>query len=295
MEKFSLFEPVRPNRDLLKREQLDLLHILREKLHLDVTELVPEESTPLCAFVEDLAIVHNGRAFLTIPYRDTDSPRELEVKSLKIALKDYGIEIFTINLNPTAGQMTNGDSTPSPAAPELPLLDGGDVLYTGFEFFVGISQFTNVLGAMQFANVMTDIAVTIVHFPKSELNDPYVQQRKLKDYITVACESLLVVANNPVGHSLLRQIINNSSYDYNTVSLSSDLIANCLFINGYLLYPDIGPTGELGDGAESEYKKLDSLISRIPVPAAEFTRIKTSLTRRVLVFDAPHTHGAKRR
>ena len=54
IEKYPEYQKARPNRELLKREQLDLLHILREKMHLDVTELVPEEKTPLCCFVEDL-------------------------------------------------------------------------------------------------------------------------------------------------------------------------------------------------------------------------------------------------
>ena len=54
IDKYPEFQKIKPNRDMLKREQLDLLHILREKMHLDVTELVPEEKTPLCSFVEDL-------------------------------------------------------------------------------------------------------------------------------------------------------------------------------------------------------------------------------------------------
>ncbi len=119
------------------------------------------------------------------------------------------------------------------------------------------------------------------------------KSRRLKDYVAVACEGLLVIADTPDGNYLLKQMINNSSYDYNTVKMRAEFLSNCIYVNGYLLYPDTGNT--LSVDGESDYKTLDQLISRIPVPASEFTRIKTALSRRVLMFDAPHTHGARRR
>jgi len=299
IEKYPEYQKCRPNRELLKREQLDLLHILREKMHLDVTELVPEEKTPLCCFVEDLAIVFNGKALLTRGLKSGD-PRELEIKSLKIALKDYGIEILfmddlssTLPHNPMEMNGGTGENTLENEVDKEPKrIVGGDVLFTGYEFFIGISYYTNIEGAMEFAAKMTDLAVTIIKLPLDSSNDPEIKSRRLKDYISVACEGLLVYADTVDGNYLMKQIINNSSYDYNTVRMRAEFVANCIYINGYLLYPDTGNT--LCSDGESDYRLLDQLISRIPVPATEFSRIKTSLSRRVLIFDAPHTHGARR-
>ena len=126
------------------------------------------------------AIVFNGKALLTRGLKSGD-PRELEIKSLKIALKDYGIDILfmddssalamtpPLEMNGAAAteEMENGVGEK-----EAKRIVGGDVLFTGYEFFVGISYFTNVEGAMEFASKMTDLAVTIVKLPLDKSNDP---------------------------------------------------------------------------------------------------------------------------
>ena len=108
-------------------------------------------------------------------------PRELEIKSLKIALKDYGIEPIFMEQN--YPEMNGGGGDGSTAAEngalehsgggsDLKRIVGGDVLFTGYEFFIGISYFTNIEGAMEFAAKMTDLAVTIVNLPLETSSDP---------------------------------------------------------------------------------------------------------------------------
>ena len=58
------------------------------------------------------------------------------------------------------------------------------------------------------------------------------KSRRLKDYISVACEGLIVYADTADGNFLMKQIINNSSYDYNTVRMRAEFLSNCIYING---------------------------------------------------------------
>ena len=119
------------------------------------------------------AIVFNGKALLTRGPQVGD-PRELEIKSLKIALKDYGIEPIFMDQNYPAEMNGTGDAENGADEPsgELKRIVGGDVLFTGYEFFIGISYFTNIEGAMEFAAKMTDLAVTIVNLPLETSSDP---------------------------------------------------------------------------------------------------------------------------
>ena len=61
--------------DEARKQQQALAYLLRE-LGLDVVEMPPDEASPLCAFIEDLAIVCNGIALIAHP---TDPSRLKEV------------------------------------------------------------------------------------------------------------------------------------------------------------------------------------------------------------------------
>lgn len=54
------------NLDEARKQQQVLANLLRE-LGLDVVEMPPDEGSPLCAFVEDLAVVCNGIALVARP------------------------------------------------------------------------------------------------------------------------------------------------------------------------------------------------------------------------------------
>ena len=131
----------------------------------------------------------NGKALLTRGLKSGD-PRELEIKSLKIALKDYGIEILfmeeyasAIPHNPMElnGGAAAGDEMENGVEKEPKRIVGGDVLFTGYEFFIGISYYTNVEGAMEFASKMTDLAVTVIKLPLETSNDPEMYAKLIYD------------------------------------------------------------------------------------------------------------------
>ncbi|XP_047230428.1 N(G),N(G)-dimethylarginine dimethylaminohydrolase 1 isoform X2 [Girardinichthys multiradiatus] len=99
--------------------------VLRKRLELEVVELPADESLPDCVFVEDAAVVCGETALITRPGAES---RRGETEVIKKALKDLDLNIV---------EMTDENAT----------LDGGDVLFTGREFFVGLSKRTNQRGA----------------------------------------------------------------------------------------------------------------------------------------------------
>ncbi|CAB3375127.1 Hypothetical predicted protein [Cloeon dipterum] len=121
-----------------RRQHEALCRLLRE-LGVDVVELPPDELHPECVFVEDTAVICNGVALITRP----GAPhRQGEVDTVRAVLKkELGLPIVEIS-------------------DEAAKLDGGDVLFTGREFFVGLSEWTNEAGARALAASFPEFSVT---------------------------------------------------------------------------------------------------------------------------------------
>ena len=92
-----------------------------KKLIPHVVQIPPHEETPEMVFVEDPAIVRGGKALMAqMPLPS----RTQEVRPVRPILEEMGLEIFEVD-DPEAA------------------LDGGNVVFTGREFLVGISRRTN--------------------------------------------------------------------------------------------------------------------------------------------------------
>lgn len=92
-----------------------------------------------CVFIEDTVVVLNGKALLTRPGA---ASRRGEVGEVEGALKALGIPAVTVQAPGT--------------------LDGGDVLWTGREFFCGLSRRTNALGVEALRGAFPGARVTPV-------------------------------------------------------------------------------------------------------------------------------------
>lgn len=75
-------------------------------------------------------------------------------------------------------------------------LDGGDVLFTGREFFVGISNRTNERGAMALASAFPEYPVTPIRVPSKFLH--------LKSCISMAGPDILCISSSPEARDVLR-------------------------------------------------------------------------------------------
>ncbi|XP_046323886.1 N(G),N(G)-dimethylarginine dimethylaminohydrolase 2 isoform X2 [Marmota monax] len=131
-----------PALDLAKaqREHGVLGGKLRQRLGLQLLELPPEESLPLGPLIGDTAVIQGDTALITRPWSPARRP---EVDGVRKALQDLGLRIVEM-----------GD--------ENATLDGTDVLFTGREFFVGLSKWTNHRGAEIVADTFRDFAVSTV-------------------------------------------------------------------------------------------------------------------------------------
>jgi len=107
----------------LAREQLSSAVAAVRRLGVDVLELPPDEASPESVFAQDLAVVVNGIALMCRP----GPHRTAEVETVKAVLRK---ELGQTVVEPTS---------------EAALLSGSDVLFTGREFFVGLSQWTNTV------------------------------------------------------------------------------------------------------------------------------------------------------
>ncbi|XP_042309565.1 N(G),N(G)-dimethylarginine dimethylaminohydrolase 1-like isoform X3 [Sceloporus undulatus] len=104
--------------------------ILRQKLGLQVIELAADEGFPYSTLVGDLAVIQGDTALLTRPWMPS---RRDEISSVKKVLEELKLRVV---------EVTDEGAT----------LDGSDVLFTGREFFVGISKWTNHRGAEMVAD-----------------------------------------------------------------------------------------------------------------------------------------------
>ncbi|XP_077986402.1 N(G),N(G)-dimethylarginine dimethylaminohydrolase 1-like [Glandiceps talaboti] len=222
------------------------------RLGIDVIELPADGALPDCPFVEDTAVIHNGVALITRPGHPA---RRKEVESIRRALqRECKVDLYEI-------------------ADENATIDGGDVLFTGKEFFVGMSSRTNQAGALAVANAFPDYRVSSINVNQS---------LHLKSLISMAGPDVLAVGSSDAAKKMLKEMELKGEYDYETLTLPDDEAANCLYVNGTLIhcskeeYPESYKVFEdkMPDERRialdfSELRKVDGLITSLALLIAK--------------------------
>ncbi|CAB4040025.1 Hypothetical predicted protein [Paramuricea clavata] len=108
-------------------------------LGLEIIEIEADDKSPDCVFIEDAAVVCDDTALITRPGH---ASRRGETVAVRKTLEKLGLKII---------DMTD------PA-----LLDGGDVLFTGQELFVGLTSRTNKEGVESLAKAFPKYPVTAI-------------------------------------------------------------------------------------------------------------------------------------
>ncbi|XP_063795009.1 N(G),N(G)-dimethylarginine dimethylaminohydrolase 1 isoform X2 [Pseudophryne corroboree] len=221
--------------------------ILRNQLGLSVVELEADESLPDAPFVEDTAIVCGERALITRPGAPS---RRGEVDAVKKALQDLQLNVV---------EMTDENAT----------LDGGDVLFTGREFFVGLSKRTNQRGAEILADTFKDYAVSTV---------PVHDYLHLKSFCSMAGPNLIVIGSSEAAQKALKTMQQMSDHRYDKLTVPDDAAANCIYLNipgkgNVLLHraPE-----ELPDSVKVFEKLKEHML--IPVANSELAKVDGCLT-----------------
>lgn len=194
-------EPVNYNKAV--QQHLAYVRALKD-LGLQVTELPTDEEYPDCVFVEDVAVVCDKVALLA---RLGHTTRRGEAAKMKTTLQKLGLEI---------------EEMQEPAA-----LDGGDVLFTGKEFLVGLSTRTNQAGINCLAETFPSYPVTAV---------PVTEHLHLKSMMTMAGDDIVVVGESEEAKNAWSEVEKKARFRYEKLSVPEDTAANCVFVNGTLLH-----------------------------------------------------------
>ncbi|XP_076134216.1 N(G),N(G)-dimethylarginine dimethylaminohydrolase 1 isoform X1 [Alosa pseudoharengus] len=245
-------EALRTNKldvDLLKaqREHELYVEVLKHKLGLEVIELPADESMPDCVFVEDAAVVCGDTALITRPGAES---RRKETEAMKKVLSDLNLNIV---------EMTDESAT----------LDGGDVLFTGREFFVGLSKRTNQRGAEILADAFKDYAVSTV---------PVTDGLHLKSFCSMAGPGLIAIGSSEHAQKALKIMQQMSDHRYDKLTVPDDIAANCIYMNlpskGHVL---LHCTPEEFPESVKVFEKLkDHML--IPVSNMEKAKVDGALT-----------------
>lgn len=230
-----------------RREHEAYVEVLETRLGLEVVELPADESLPDCVFVEDAAVVCGDTALITRPGAES---RRAETEAMKKALKDLNLNIV---------EMTDENAT----------LDGGDVLFTGREFFVGLSKRTNQRGAEILADAFKDYAVSTV---------PVLEGLHLKSFCSMGGPGLIVIGASEPAQKALKIMQQMSDHRYDKLTVPDDLAANCIYMNlpnkGHVL---LHTSAEQFPESAKVFEKLkDHML--IPVSNLEKSKVDGALT-----------------
>lgn len=188
-------------------EHRQLVDTLR-KCEVNIIELQEDEDYKDCCCVEDCAVIIGGVALIARPGLKS---RHGETKEIRRVLKN--------DLKLRIAEITNPDA----------LLDGGDVLFTGKEIFVGIGHNTNEKGAIAVAEAFPEYFVVPIYMDKT-------QTLHLKSVCTMAGKQVIAMSTSPDGEEVLKQIRGRAQFSYEVLKLETDAAANMLYINGRLIH-----------------------------------------------------------
>ncbi|XP_054708961.1 N(G),N(G)-dimethylarginine dimethylaminohydrolase 1-like [Uloborus diversus] len=223
-----------------RKQHEEFCKTLRE-LKVDVIELPPDETQPDSVFIEDTAIVCNGTALICRPGLPS---RQKEVDIVRTTIKKE-LELPIVDIaNPDA------------------VVDGGDILFTGKEFFVGLSKHTNDAGARAVADAFPEYPVTPVKVPG---------KYHLKSLLSMAGQDIICVSASDAAQSVLKKMAQEATYRYQTVTVPDSYAANCLFVNGTLIH-----RSEFPESTKVFEDKID--FSKISLSLSELSKAKGNLT-----------------
>ncbi len=204
---------------------------------LTLTELDADPEHPDSTFVEDVAILVDQAAILTLPGAKS---RAGEVSNIKSTLMQFYSDLASINAPGT--------------------LDGGDICEAGNHFIIGISLRTNEAGARQLADWLAAYGFTSDFVDIRSVPDIL----HLKSGISYIGDNRMVVIDALADHPAFKK------FELVRVQANEDYAANCVRVNDHVLmasgFPVLQNTLEkLGYSViplgMSEYRKMDGGLS----------------------------------
>lgn len=184
----------------IARQQHDTYVNLLTELGCNVIELPEEQNLPDSVFVEDVAFILPEAAVITRPGADSRKP---ETQSIIPHLAKHLPLVHIV---------------------EPATVDGGDVLVLGKKIYVGMSTRSNQAAIDQLTKLLAQYGYTVQGV---EMTDCL----HLKTAVTKVDDKTLLINPNWV------DVKNFPEYDLIEVHASEPFAANCLPINGKIIYP----------------------------------------------------------
>eukprot|EP00794_Sanderia_malayensis_P019241 gene19241-21169_t len=205
-----------------------------KSLGLQVIVLDADETLPDCVFVEDPAVIVQNTALITNPGHET---RRAETKLMKETLEKLDMKVHVMT--------------------EPARLDGGDVLFTGKEFFVGLSRRTNEQGIQALRETFAGYPVHAIKVFDATLH--------LKSMMSMAGDNIIAVGQSKSASQAIDEIQNKAKQKYEILRVEQDPMANCLWINGNLIYR-----------SSEEFPGIKNAFSSLRCPKLELSNTELS-------------------
>ncbi|XP_077405097.1 N(G),N(G)-dimethylarginine dimethylaminohydrolase 2 [Vanacampus margaritifer] len=237
---------------------------LRQKVGLQLIEIPPDPELPMSWKVEDVAVIQGGTALITRPFRQQ---RRSEVEAVRRVMSELNLTVVEMD----GALEDSGGAT----------LEGSDILFTGREFFVGISSHTNHKGAEVLADTFRDFSVSTV---------PVCGGIRLKNICSMGGANTIVISNSDGAKKTLRMMEQLTDHHYEVLTVPEQSAANCIYIKGpskrdFLLHR---PADECPDSIPA-FQKLQDYIF-LPTACSEASKLGASLSSLCLLINKKHTY-----
>ncbi|XP_041738851.1 N(G),N(G)-dimethylarginine dimethylaminohydrolase 2-like [Coregonus clupeaformis] len=232
---------------------------LRQKVGLQLIEIPADPELPESWRIEDVAVIQGDTALITRPFKQQ---RRSEAEAVRRVM---------LELNLTVVEMGEEEGGSAGAT-----LEGSDVLFTGREFFVGISSHTNHRGAEVLADTFRDFAVSTV---------PVCGGARLKNICSMGGPDTIIISNSDGAKKTLRMMEQLTEHHYKVLTVPEGAAANCVYIRGpskgdYLLHP---PTEECPDSVPAFQKLTEYTL--LPTACSEASKLGGSLSSFCLLIN----------
>ncbi|CAL8292595.1 unnamed protein product [Merluccius merluccius] len=233
---------------------------LRQKMGLQLMEIPADPALPDSWRVEDVAVIQGDTALITRPFKQQ---RRAEAEAVRRVVSELGLAVV---------EMAEEDGA---------TLEGSDVLFTGREFFVGISSHTNYRGAEVLADTFRDFAVSTV---------PVCGGVRLKNICSMGGPDTIVISNSDGAKKTLRMMEQLTDHHYEVLAVPEDAAANCIYVRGankmdFLLHRSAEECPE----SVAAYQKLQD-YTLLPTACSEAAKLGASLSSLCLLINRKHTY-----
>ncbi|XP_035668978.1 N(G),N(G)-dimethylarginine dimethylaminohydrolase 1-like [Branchiostoma floridae] len=232
-EDIGLFKHELIDVEKARQEHAVYAQTLRE-LGLDVIVMPADESLPDCPFVEDICVIVGKRALLTRPLTEN---RRLEADAVEKVLVDLGLEVHKID-------------------DDEAILEGGNLFFTGQEFFVGLSRCSNLRGAEILSSTFPEYPVHTIPLEPPECH--------LKGVACMAAPGVIAVAESKWGIPAWKAIREKAKFPYEPLWVPDaelyESTCDVIYFNGNLLHCTSGRKEETVKAGEPRWFCLGAIL-----------------------------------